>query len=792
VSATAALSPVGAVPELPSPRSRQWEAWVDRFVGSDPGLNRFRRALEVAVSLAAAIGGEWLFVRTTSALLIDTHGAQLSAAQATLVHTQHYGILLIAMALGPLMAQLGASVMTDATVAGQLVSSLFVPAPTLAGITLGLTVSDHRLLSLVLMVAFLGGGAYLRRFGHRGVLGGVMLFIGVFFGYFLHAAVTTSDMGWLAAEAGVGSLIGIGVHFALFFPRHDQALRRAQRSYAARARRTARLALTAFDAAEGPDGPTNGRLRRQFVRLNEAALIVDAQLANPAAPAPGASAWRLHERIFDIELAMTNAARFAQAMSRMDLSELEREAIRRALFAIQANNLPAARRAGQDLLTQIPHPDAADNPEEQPGRISTVIPHRFAGVVIALADALTDWAAIDRFVGVEHGPDGLDEPAFRSSVRLAGGWLPGSAFASAQASTEIGPHRWDRIRLKPHTRTAIQITVAGAIAVAAGDALSGPRFYWALIAVMITFLGTNNTGEQTRKATFRVAGTIVGVAIGIGLAHAVGHHTNWTIAVILLAMFFGFYLMRINYAFFVVFLVIALSQLYVQLGDFTNTLLFTRLAETALGAVIAILTVTFVLPLRTRHVLQVAMRAHLTAMAALVSHATEQLLDHDSTVALRGDARALDAAHQTLLATVQPLRQNMFGELDEQLGEAVGLAGAYRNYGRNLVTDLDTAPDLDNTARHQLQLAGRTLNDSINVLVRTIGGPRSETYIRSAALFDQIEQHLEARNGRVADNQLAVRDFKLIDEAMASLATAMNLTVVNYDTATIDLPPQPA
>jgi hypothetical protein len=120
----------------------------------------------------------------------------------------------------------------------------------------------------------------------------------------------------------------------------------------------------------------------------------------------------------------------------------------------------------------------------------------------------------------------------------------------------------------------------------------------------------------------------------------------------------------------------------------------------------------------------------------------------------------------------------MFGELDEQLGEVVGLAGAYRNYGRNLVTDLDTAPDLDSTARHQLELAGRALNDSINVLVRTIGGPRSGIYIRSAALFDQVEQRLEAQSGEVADDQLAVRDFKLIDEAMASLATAMNLTVV--------------
>jgi len=33
------------------------------------------------------------------------------------------------------------------------------------------------------------------------------------------------------------------------------------------------------------------------------------------------------------------------------------------------------------------------------------------------------------------------------------------------------------------------------------------------------------------------------------LVNAVGQHTDWSIVVILAALFFGFYLMRINYAF---------------------------------------------------------------------------------------------------------------------------------------------------------------------------------------------------------------------------------------------------
>ncbi len=250
-------------------------------------------------------------------------------------------------------------------------------------------------------------------------------------------------------------------------------------------------------------------------------------------------------------------------------------------------------------------------------------------------------------------------------------------------------------------------------------------------------------------------------------------------------MFFGFYLQRINYAFMVVGITVTVSQLYVQLGEFTNSLLLTRLAETALGATIAIGTVSFVLPLRTRNVLRTAMRAHLAAMAGLVGHATEQLLDRDAAVMLRSDARALDAAHQSLLATAGPLRRNLLGDPDETVAQVVGLAGAYRNYGRNLATDVDTAPGLDGAGRRDLERASQTINESIGVVLGAIDGPRDGTYTRSASLFERVELDLEADEGGVGDSQLAIRDLKLIDEALASLAAAMTLRVANYDTAIV-------
>jgi hypothetical protein len=755
-------------------RSREW---FDRLVGADPALNRLLRAVEVVLAQGAAFAAEWFFVRSTGALLIATTAPGLTATQMATAQLLNHALLVTAIAVGALTAQLTGTSMLEPKVRGQLVTALFVPFPMIAALALGLAVNSHRLVSLVLLAACAGAGIYLRRFGARGARAGVMLFVGFFLGYFFHGVVAISDLGWLAAEIGLGTLVGVVIHLIFFAPRHRWALRRAQRSYAARARKTARLALAVFDERVNPGARRGRQLRRQLIRLNEAALMIDAQLALPGALAGGSSAQRLHQRLFDIELALTNVARFAHALGRLDLPGAQRALIRRALIELNQENLPAARATGQDLIALIREASTADGQGEPAGRLAVVIPHRFARSVITLADAMTEW------IGAPAGSASEDEPVFQPSVHLAGGWLHGSALVSAQASNERGAHFWDRIRLESYTRTAIQMTVGLAIAIAAGDALSGSRFYWAVLAVYVSLMGTNNAGEQSRKALFRVAGTVVGVLVGIGLADAVGQHASWAIVVVLAAQFFAFYFQRVNYSLFVVGLVTALSQLYVQIGTFSDSLLLTRLEETALGAVIAVVVVMTVLPLRTRHVSRVAIRHHLAAMASLVAHASEQLLGADEDAALRSDARELDGAHQTLVATIEPLTQNPFGDLDQRAGEFVSLTSAYRHYGRALVADLRTRPTLDEATRYDLERACQTLNASIEELVRAVDGPRNRTYLRSAALFDRVERDLESAAGSAHDVQLAVRDLSLIDETMAGLAAVMTLEVASLDTA---------
>jgi hypothetical protein len=85
-----------------------------------------------------------------------------------------------------------------------------------------------RAASLALMAVLLAAGTYCRRFGPRGFNGGVLAFMGAFLGFFLQDLVTVADMGWLAAEIGLGVAVTIAIHFTLFRPRRPAALRRMQ------------------------------------------------------------------------------------------------------------------------------------------------------------------------------------------------------------------------------------------------------------------------------------------------------------------------------------------------------------------------------------------------------------------------------------------------------------------------------------------------------------------------------------------------------------------------------------
>ena len=745
--------------------------WVDLLVCSDPGLNRLRAAAQSVLTIAVALGAEWAFVHLTGALQVESE-ATASVATVSRVAAANHDLLAIAMLLGAIIGLMASMGVQDPAAKSQVITFLLLPVPILSALSLGIAIGDHRVVALVVIALVLALGTYVRRFGPRGFLAGQLLFIGYFLGFSLHDAVRIRDLGWLAAEVGVGLGVVMAVRFSLFYPHQDRALERTRRSFDARARHVASFALEVFDALR-LDQRQARRMHRQLIRLNEAALMIDAQLGDPGAVPDGSSGELLHQRLFDIELAVTNIARFAETLARLDLPAEQRSAVRLALLLLASGDNEGAKTYAENLIDLL---HAAGHRPSGEDRTATVVAHRFAGSVIDLCDAITEWMAIDTI--------DIEKRAFQPSVVLLGGWLPGSAQVSNAASLEGGSRWGEGVGLARYTRNAIQIGIAAGAAIVLGDLVSPQRFYWAVLAAFITFMGAHNAGEQIRKALFRLAGTVIGIGVGSLLVSVVGHHTLWSVAVVLVSLFLGLYLFRISYAFMAVAITVTVSQLYQQLGEFTNSLLLVRLEETALGAAVAIAVVMLVLPLHTRQVLRVALREHVEAVGRLVDHAAARLQERDDGFdsTLRSDARTVDAAYQAVAATAQPIRRTVWGSADEDTVRALRLTAASRNYSRNLVVDTErsqapgVASDLD------MARASDTLHQSIEVVARALTGPRDGTYIRSSSLFDRAERRLDDCAHGLRSTEFALRDFKLLDGTMAHLAELMGLRITDYDT----------
>jgi uncharacterized membrane protein YccC len=328
------------------------------------------------------------------------------------------------------------------------------------------------------------------------------------------------------------------------------------------------------------------------------------------------------------------------------------------------------------------------------------------------------------------------------------------------------------------------------------SALAGRRFYWAVIAAFITFMGANTAGEQLRKSVFRVAGTVIGVIAGAVFAHLVGNVVWLQIVVVMISLFLGLYLFRINYTFMTIGITVMVSQLYVELDEFSNSLLLLRLAETAVGAGVAILTVLLVLPLRVGRVARVAARQQLEAFADLADRCLDRLADPDSAVGsdleLRAAARRMDVAYQALVAVVWPMRTPLFGSLATRVAGFMAPAVAARHYAHNLLLDASTRyADLDKRAADSLAVARHQLAESVGAVTAALEpapaaadantAEPARQYVRSASLFERVADALPGQP-LLSRPHLALRDLQLLDGALAEAARWADVPVTDLDT----------
>lgn len=746
---------------------------VDRLAGADPGLTQLRTAAQSVLGIVVAVGAVDVFVQLTGAL-------QKSTGPTAVVTAYNHATLIVSMLIAGMIAMMAGFVATDATARGQVVTTLILPLPMLLSISCALALGRFRVVSLVFLVALLAVSVYVRRWGPRGTACGLVAFNGGFLGFFLHSELSVRDVGWLAGDLAIGVAASLLVRLTLLRPEPARTLLRMRRSWDARVDRLLTLGVAALQAPDARHRAARQlALRRQLVRLNESTLMIDAQLvtAHPHAGATSAQA------LFDAELALANCARFTGAIADVSVDQHLRELAAVALSALQAGDDASVQstvvrlrtfvtgREREQVLARRLGASVADYAEARP---------RLRAAVTALDAVPTGSGPVrgDGAADYDEAAHNDEADDYVAAVALNAGYLPGSMNVSTAASTIPGRGGFlDRAAMPPYVRAAIQIAVAGTLAIVIGDLVSGQRLYWAVISTFLAFMATTNSAEQVRKALFRVAGTALGIVLGDLLVHLTGGYLWSSLVIVLLALFFGIYLIRVNYTFMVIGITVTMSQLYKQLGEFSWHLMVLRLGETAIGVGCVVVTVSVIFPLRPQRVLTTGVLLWFRALDEVTDLALAKLVDGRPRE-LRAAVRRLDAAFAALEATAAPLRGTTFGRNSAQLAEIRSVSAAARSYARSLAA---AAQAVQVPGLPALRAVSEQMRSSNTAIAARIEGGTNGAFVRSAALVERARHDVDQS---VVALRPALRDLTMLDGALARLAAALGMDVRDHDTVT--------
>ena len=572
----------------------------DKAMSSDPGLSRLWSAVSAAVAMTTGLAVEYVFATLTGA-----------APQATLV----------AVLLGAITAMMGSMALSGTAVWPKVRTAALFPVAMGLGMTLGIAVAPHTDLMLAVFVVVMFAAVFVRRFGIPFFFYGFMVWMGYFFAAFLHA--TLGGLPAMLLAVVIASAWVLLLSLTVLRGNPGRTLARTRRAFGARARAVVRLCAELLE--DGPGEQLTRRIHAAQARLAESALMIEAWSAEVPVLPGAVSAAAIRRTTMDAQLAIDLlVTACAQPVPERDLAT--RAA--RVLDLFARTNYAAARQAAETLLARA---------GTSPIRL----------VAVAVTDYLDVVRRADR--------DGLaDTGEFEPAVTIAMGALPGSA--AAAGDVEPRGRAWNPLRrLDFTTRQAVQVAVAGGLAIVLGRLLSEQRYYWAVIAAFVAFTGTATRSEVFLKSVNRVVGTLVGLGAGIALAHLTAGHPAAVLAVIVGSMFCGFYLQRLSYAYMIFFVTIMVSQLYSVLNEFSAGLLVLRLEETAIGAAVGIGVGLVLTPLSTRDTVRTTERALARTLGELLDATADRIDGRAGAADLDAQVRVLDNNLRQLRLVAAPL-----------------------------------------------------------------------------------------------------------------------------------------
>jgi uncharacterized membrane protein YccC len=515
----------------------------DRFAAFDPGLIRLTSATRAVLGTAATLAVLTTTQAPETALVVGGFTAMVTSLAISDLHPRNQ---LITLGLG--------APLSLATLAA---GAVLMPYPTAAKL-------------VFLVVIYLAVRA--RRFGPRGLGLGVFGFMAFLLSQFTRARADQLP------QLGVSVLVAFGAVTAVWYcvgpVTAAAALRRLRHAFDVRLHDV--LRDSASMPAAGQDVGTWSRsLQDRLDRLHASVLLIEDFL---------------DERVVDED---TETLLW-------HISRVEVAAQRLAVLTVRAIRTPAARN---DLVERTARQRLAHRIRALSHRLTA----ETAGAPEQREEGY-DAGPATRPTGSAHVQDcfpAVDELAAALRVlgprgRRTGLGNPPSKAASRAFGTVPRRDRDTESLQRGATRQAFQVTTASALAIAGGHLLSPHLWYWAVVAAWVVFIKTESTGEVVLQSVRRLAGTVLGVVFGYGLAALVGGDGPALLILLLLCMFGIFYTPSQAYWAVTFFITGTLSMLLALMDTFSTQVLLLRVQETALGVSCGILAAALVLPTTVR------------------------------------------------------------------------------------------------------------------------------------------------------------------------------------------------
>ena len=165
------------------------------------------------------------------------------------------------------------------------------------------------------------------------------------------------------------------------------------------------------------------------------------------------------------------------------------------------------------------------------------------------------------------------------------------------------------------TRMAIQMAVALGLSFALGYLVFPKHWAWVVLTAFIVNSGNRGRLDVAHKSVLRVLGAAAGTVMAGVVSIHLGIDRHVMVVLMLACVFLGVWLRPISYVWWALFVTVVLALLQDFEGVSASRMLWSRVEEIAIGAVIGVAAAWFVLPVRSTGMLRRRIADALAALA---------------------------------------------------------------------------------------------------------------------------------------------------------------------------------